>query len=43
MNFRFEVEKKNIRKAAMDYAIQHFKEKSSELTFLFTMEIMKIF
>ena len=37
-----EMEKKQIKKAAMNYAILYYKNKSKELTNIFTIESIKM-
>jgi accessory gene regulator protein AgrB len=36
MKYEFEITKKNIKKVAIDYAVNYFKEKSFELSNLYT-------
>ena len=38
----FEVAKRNIKKVALDYAVDYFKDKSVELSRLFTQETLKL-
>ena len=42
MKSEFEITKKNIKKVSIDYAINYFKEKSEQLSALFTAETMKL-
>ena len=38
----FESVKKNIKKVALDHAVEYFKQKSGELSTLFTNETIKL-
>lgn len=42
MKYEFEITKKNIKKVAIDYAVNYFKEKSFELSNLYTQETIKL-
>lgn len=42
MKVSFEITKKNIKKVALDFAIDYFKSKSNELSIIYTGETMKI-
>ena len=42
INYNNDLEKKNIKKSAMNYAIIYYKNKSKELTSIFTQEGIKL-
>lgn len=42
MKVSFEITKKNIKKVALDFAIDYFKSKSNELSIIYTGETLKI-
>ena len=42
MKNQFEVQKRTIKKSSLDYAVNYYKEKSDELSQLFTNETIKL-